>query len=64
MSTSPVDISCERLAIKVAQDILGMTGRDRGLESIRVKLSPFDGVAVEHTIVIDKAWTEKIPKAS
>ncbi len=49
LSSTPVDISCERLAAKVAADIIAMLGdRDAKLRYIAVTLSPFAGVAVHY----------------
>lgn len=52
LSTVPIDYSCERLADKVAEDILAMMGeRAEHVHSIRVTLSPFNGVSVTAKIV-------------
>lgn len=52
LSTVPIDISCERLAEKIAEDVLAMMGaRATHVRSVRVTLSPFKGVSVTAKIV-------------
>lgn len=49
LSTTPVSISCENLAKKIALDLMSMTS-GRNVEYIEVSLSPFSGIEVEYKL--------------